>query len=142
MYPHASARWLTILLLYVFYLGNFLTRSIVHACYVDLSFRVLTVNQQRDDRRIRELRRRNLDCLMALFLQILRSCLMAGMVSLCRVALDSIKLQANASKYMSISPGGRSGLRGGSRMRSTPDAQGRAPRCPGRSSLLQGLPRQ
>ena len=50
-----------------------------------------------------EFRRRNLDALSDLFVQILRLCQKAGMVSLGHVALDGIKVQANASKHMAMS---------------------------------------
>jgi hypothetical protein len=45
------------------------------------SFRVLTSNQQPDHNRIGEFRRRNLDVLSGLFVQIPRLCLKTGMVS-------------------------------------------------------------
>jgi hypothetical protein len=48
---------------------------------------VLTANQQPDHSRISEFRRRNLDALKGLFVQILRLCQKAGMVSLGHVAL-------------------------------------------------------
>jgi hypothetical protein len=48
---------------------------------------VLTANQQPDHSRISEFLRRNLDALKGLFVQILRLCQKAGMVSLGHVAL-------------------------------------------------------
>ena len=66
-------------------------------------FRVLTANQQPDHSRISEFRRRNLDALKGLFVQILRLCQKAGMVSLGHVALDGTKVQANASKHKAMS---------------------------------------
>jgi hypothetical protein len=68
-----------------------------------LAFRVLTGNQQPDHSRISEFRRRNLDALSALFVQILRLCQKAGMVSLGLVALDGTKVKANASKHKAMS---------------------------------------
>ena len=64
---------------------------------------MLTANQQPDHRRISEFRRRNLDALKGLFVQILRLCQKAGMVSLGHVALDGTKVQANASKHKAMS---------------------------------------
>jgi hypothetical protein len=64
---------------------------------------VLTGNQQPDHSRISEFRRRNLDALKDLFVQILRLCQKAGMVSLGHVALDGTKVQANASKRKAMS---------------------------------------
>lgn len=62
---------------------------------------MLTCNQQPDHSRISDVRRRNLDALKGLFLQILRLRQKAGMVSLGHVILDGTKLKANASKAMS-----------------------------------------
>jgi hypothetical protein len=64
---------------------------------------VLTGNQQPDHSRISEFRRRNLDALKDLFIQILRLCQKAGMVSLGHVALDGTKVQGNASKHKAMS---------------------------------------
>ena len=64
---------------------------------------MLTGNQQPDHSRISEFRRRNLDALKDLFVQILRLCQKAGMVSLGHVALDGTKVQANASKRKAMS---------------------------------------
>jgi hypothetical protein len=79
------------------------SRRIERACYEDLAFRVLTGNQQPDHSRINEFRRRNLDALKGLFIQILRLAQKAGRVSLGHVALDGTKVQANASKHKAMS---------------------------------------
>jgi len=94
---------LTLLLLYAYWMGTVSSRKIERACYEDLAFRVLTGNQQPDHSRISEFRRRNLDALKDLFVQILRLCQKAGMVSLGHVALDGTKVQANASKHKAMS---------------------------------------
>jgi transposase len=96
-------RMLTMLLLYAYCVGIVSSRKIERACYEDLAFRVLTGNQQPDHSRISEFRRRNLDALKGLFVQILRLCQKAGMVSLGHVALDGTKVQANASKHKAMS---------------------------------------
>ena len=94
---------LLLLLLYAYCVGIVSSRKIERACYEDLAFRVLTGNQQPDHSRISEFRRRNLDALKELFVQILRLCQKAGMVSLGHVALDGTKVQANASKRKAMS---------------------------------------
>jgi hypothetical protein len=91
------------LLLYAYCVGTVSSRKIERACYEDLAFRVLTGNQQPDHSRISEFRRRNLDALKGLFVQILRLCQKAGMVSLGHVALDGTKVKANASKHKAMS---------------------------------------
>lgn len=96
-------RMMTLLLLYAYCVGTVSSRKIERACYEDLAFRVLTGNQQPDHSRISEFRRRNLDALKGLFVQILRLCQIAGMVSLGHVALDGTKVQANASKHKAMS---------------------------------------
>ncbi|MFZ0407802.1 MAG: IS1182 family transposase [Cyanobium sp.] len=96
-------RMLTLLLLYAYCAGIVSSRKIERACYEDLAFRVLTGNQQPDHSRISEFRRRNLEALSGLFVQILRLCQEAGMVSLGHVALDGTKVQANASKHKAMS---------------------------------------
>jgi transposase len=96
-------RMLTMLLLYAYCVGTVSSRKIERACYEDLAFRVLTGNQQPDHSRISEFRRRNLHALKGLFIQILRLCQKAGMVSLGHVALDGTKVQANASKHKAMS---------------------------------------
>jgi transposase len=67
-------RMLTLLLLYAYCAGIVSSRRIERACYEDLAFRVLTGNQQPDHSRISEFRRRNLEALSGLFVQILRFC--------------------------------------------------------------------
>jgi transposase len=96
-------RMMTLLLLYAYCVGTVSSRKIERACYEDLAFRVLTANQQPDHSRISEFRRQNLEALSALFVQILRLCQKAGMVSLGHVALDGTKVQANASKHKAMS---------------------------------------
>jgi transposase len=96
-------RMMTLLLLYAYCVGTVSSRRIERACYEDLAFRVLTGNQQPDHSRISEFRRRNLEALSKLFVQILRLCQEAGMVSLGHVALDGTKVQANASKHKAMS---------------------------------------
>ena len=91
------------LLLYTCCIGTVSSRKIERACYEDLAFRVLTGNQQPDHSRISEFRRRNLDALKGLFVQILRLCQKSGMASLGHVALDGTKVKARASTYKAMS---------------------------------------
>lgn len=95
-------RMLTLLLLYAYCVGTVSSRKIERACDEHLAFRVLTGNQQPDHSRISEFRRCNLDALKGLFIQILRLCQKAGMVSLGHVALDGTKVQASDSKHKAM----------------------------------------
>ncbi|QPN58442.1 IS1182 family transposase [Synechococcus sp. CBW1002] len=96
-------RMLTLLLLYAYCIGMASSRKIERACHEDAAFRVLTGNQQPDHSRISDFRRRHLGALEELFVQILRLCQKAGMVSLGQVALDGTKVKANASKHKAMS---------------------------------------
>jgi transposase len=96
-------RMMTMLLLYAYCVGTVSSRKIERACYEDLAFRVLTGNQQPDHSRISDFRLVHLDALADLFVQVLRLCQKAGLVSLGNVALDGTKVKANASKHKAMS---------------------------------------
>jgi transposase len=96
-------RMMVVLLLYAYCVGLPSSRKIEKACWEDAAFRVLTGNQQPDHSRIRDFRRRHLDALAGLFVQVLRLCQKAGLVSLGHVALEGTKLKANASKHKAMS---------------------------------------
>ena len=94
---------MTLLLLYAYRVGIVSSCKIERACHEDLIFRLPTANQQPDHSRISEFRRLNLDVLKGLFVQILRLCQKARMVSLGHVAHDGTKVQANAFTHKAIS---------------------------------------
>ncbi len=89
---------MTLLLLYAYCVDIVSSRKIERACREGLAFRVLTGNPQPDHSRISEFRRRHLETLSGLFVQVLRLCQKAGLVSLGHVVLDGTKIRANASK--------------------------------------------
>jgi transposase len=80
-------RMMVVLLLYAYCVGLPSSRRIEKTCWEDAAFRVLTGNQQPDHSRISDFRRRHLDALAGLFVQVLRLCQKAGLVSLGHVAL-------------------------------------------------------
>jgi hypothetical protein len=94
---------MVVLLLYAYCVGLPSSRKIEKACWEDAAFRVLTGNQQPDHSRISDFRRRHLGALAGLFVQVLRLCQKAGLVSLGHVALDGTKVKANASKHKAMS---------------------------------------
>ena len=96
-------RMMVVLLLYAYCVGLPSSRKIEKACWEDAAFRVLTGNQQPDHSRISDFRRRHLVALAGLFVQVLRLCQKAGLVSLGQVALDGTKIRANASKHKAMS---------------------------------------
>ena len=96
-------RMMVVLLLYAYCVGMPSSRKIERACYEDLPFRVLSGNQQPDHTRISEFRRRHLELLEDLFVQVLRLCQKAGLVQMGHVALDGTKVGANASIHKAMS---------------------------------------
>ena len=94
---------MVVLLLYAYCVGMPSSRKIERACYEDLPFRVLSGNQQPDHTRISEFRRRHLELLEDLFVQVLRLCQKAGLVQMGHVALDGTKVEANASIHKAMS---------------------------------------
>jgi len=96
-------RMMVVLLLYAYCVGLPSSRKIEKACWEDAAFRVLTGNQQPDHSRISDFRRRHLGALAGLFVQVLKVCQKAGLVSLGHVALDGTKIRANASKHKAMS---------------------------------------
>jgi hypothetical protein len=81
------------------------SRKIEKATYESVPFRVLAANQHPDHATIAEFRRRHLEALARLFVQVLRLCEKAGLVRLGHVALDGTKMRANASKHKAMSYG-------------------------------------
>ena len=96
-------RMMALLLLYGYCVGIPSSRRIERACWEDAAFRVLTGNQQPDHSRISDFRLVHLDALAGLFVQVLRLCQKAGLVSLGNVVLDGTNVKANASKHKAMS---------------------------------------
>ena len=91
------------ILLYGYTTGVRSSRAIERRCHDDVAFRFLAANQAPDHRSIARFRRRHLDALAALFVEVLKLCQAAGMVKLGRVALDGSKVRANASRRKAMS---------------------------------------
>jgi len=93
------------LLLYAYCVGLPSSRKIEKATYEQLPFRVLTADQHPDHDTIAEFRKRHLQALAGLFVQVLELCRKVGLVKLGHVSLDGTKVQANASKHKAMSYG-------------------------------------
>ena len=91
------------LILYAYCVGVPSSRKIEKSTYDVIPFRVLGANQHPDHDTIAEFRKRHLVALSHIFLQVLRLCQKAGLVTLGHVALDGTKLKANASKHKAMS---------------------------------------
>jgi transposase len=85
------------LLVYAYSTGVMSSRRIEQACQSDVAFRVITANLQPDHTTIARFRRRHTEALKDLFVQTLRLCAEAGLVSVGLVALDGTKIAGSAS---------------------------------------------
>ena len=93
------------LLLYAYTQGVYASRRIARGCEERLDIMAVTGLQRPDFRTISDFRKRHLEALAALFVQVLRLCRAAGLVKLGHVALDGTRLKANASKHKAMSYG-------------------------------------
>lgn len=92
-------------LLYAYCVGLPSSRKVERALVEDVALRYLAANNTPDFRTISDFRKRHLEALRGLFLQVLRLCQKAGMIKLGHVALDGTKMKANASKHKAMSYG-------------------------------------
>ncbi|HUB10479.1 MAG TPA: IS1182 family transposase [Acetobacteraceae bacterium] len=102
-YPPYHPAMMVALLLYAYRSGVYSSRRIARGCEERLDFQAVTALNRPDFRTISEFRRRHLDALAALFVQVLALCRRAGLVGLDHVAADGTKLRANASKHKAMS---------------------------------------
>lgn len=83
--------------------GVYSSRKLSLATHEDVAFRLLAAGNHPDFRTISEFRKRHLKCLADLFIQVLKLCARAGLVSMAHIAIDGTKLLANASKHSAMS---------------------------------------
>ena len=91
------------LLIYAYCMGKPSSRKIERATYEDVGYRVLSGDRHPDHDSIADFRKRHLQALAGLFIQVLMLCEKAGLVKLGHVALDGTKVKANASKHKAMS---------------------------------------
>jgi transposase len=101
--PPYDPRLMVRLLLFGYVTGVRSSRLIEKKCVEDVPFRWLAAGQAPDFRSVARFRKRHLSALGGVFLQALKLCQAAGMVTLGRVALDGTKVRANASKRKAMS---------------------------------------
>ncbi|MBI4404514.1 MAG: IS1182 family transposase [Deltaproteobacteria bacterium] len=104
-YPPYHPVMMTALLLYSYCQGVYSSRRIAKACEARVDFMAVTGMSKPDFRTISDFRKRHLQALKGLFIQVLRLCQKAGLVTLGHVALDGTKIKANASKHKAMSYG-------------------------------------
>jgi transposase len=102
-FPPYHPRMMTQVLLYAYVVGVPSSRKVERKLHDDVAFRFLAAGNQPDFRTIAEFRRRHLEALSKLFVQVLQLCQEAGLVKLGHVSLDSTKVKANASKHKAMS---------------------------------------
>jgi transposase len=102
-YPPYHPALMTALLLYGYCRGVYSSRAIARACEERVDFMAVTGRETPDFRTIAAFRSRHLGALRGLFVEVVRLCREAGLVSLGHVALDGTKVRANASKHKAMS---------------------------------------
>jgi transposase len=110
-YPPYHPVMMTALLLYAYTQGLFSSRKMAKGCRERVDFMAVTALQKPDHRTISDFRKRHLQRLAELFVQVLQRCQSAGLVTLGHVALDGSKIKANASKHKAMSYRSRYRLR-------------------------------
>jgi transposase len=98
------------LLFYGYAIGVFSSRKLEQATYDSIAFRYIAANTHPDHDTIAHFRRRFLEQLKPLFLQILLLAKALGFLQLGKISLDGTKIQANASKHSALSWGHASEL--------------------------------
>ena len=91
------------LLLYAYCCGIYSSRRIAKACGERVDFMSIVGLDAPNFRTVSDFRKRHLEALSGLFVQVLRLCETAGLVKLGHVALDGTKIKANASKHKEMS---------------------------------------
>ena len=104
-YPPYHPVMLTKVLVYAYCVGVFSSRKIQRRLVEDVAFRVLAAGNHPDFRTIADFRKTHLPTLRGFFEQVLRLARELGAPRVGRVALDSSKIQANASKHKAMSYG-------------------------------------
>ena len=104
-FPPYHPAMMVSLLLYGYSRGVYSSRKLAQACEERVDFMAVTAMNRPDFRTIASFRRRHLQALGALFVQVLKLCRAAGLAKLGHVALDGTKIQANANVHKAMSYG-------------------------------------
>jgi transposase len=91
------------LLVYGYATGVFSSRKLERATYDAVAFRFVAANQHPDHDTIAAFRRRFLDEIQTLFVQVLQLAREIGVLKLGTIALDGTKIHANASRHSALS---------------------------------------
>src|ERR671916_2202394 len=91
------------ILVYGYATGVFSSRKLARASYVSVAFRFIAANQHPDHDTIAAFRRRFLQEIEGLFVQVLEVAREMGLLQMGTVALDGTKVHANASRHSALS---------------------------------------
>lgn len=101
--PPFHPAMLTKIIFYGLCRGVYSSRKLSLATHEDVAFRILAAGNHPDFRTISEFRKKHLKSLADMFVQVLKLCAKAGLVSMNHIAIDGTKLLANASKHSAMS---------------------------------------
>ena len=101
--PPFHPKMMLTLLLYSYSVGLFSSRKIMQRCETDVAFRVIVGEDIPNFRRVAEFRKRHLQQMQPLFLEVLVLCREAGLLNVGRLSLDGTKVKANASRHKAMS---------------------------------------
>jgi transposase len=101
--PPFEPRMMTALLLHGYASGLYSSRRIAKAAVERADFMMIVAGDPPDFRTISDFRKRHLQGLASLFVQVLKLAEKAGLVKLGHVAVDGTKIKANASKHKAMS---------------------------------------
>src|SRR5437588_2467532 len=90
-------------LIYGYATGVFSSRKLERATYDSVAFRFVAANQHPDHDTIAAFRRRFLDEIKTLFVQVLQLAREIGVLKMGTIALDGTKIHANASRHSALS---------------------------------------
>jgi transposase len=94
--PPFHPRMMLVLLLYSYCVGVFSSRKVMARCETDAAFRVIVGEDIPDFRRISEFRRRHLQHMQLLFLEVLSLCREAGLLKVGRLGFVCTKVKSNS----------------------------------------------
>lgn len=104
-YPPYHPGMMTKVIFYAYCVGVYSSRRIAGKLQEDVAFRILGAGNFPDFRTISDFRKRHLEALKGLFVQVVEICRRAGLVQLGHISLDGTKIKANASKHKAMSYG-------------------------------------
>ena len=101
--PPFHPRMMVALLLYCYATGTRSSRKIMRRCRTDVGCRIIVGDDIPDFRTISDFRKTHLTQLETLFVEVLKLCVLAGLVKVGTIALDGTKVKANASRHKAMS---------------------------------------